>query len=53
MFDCDNNFLEIAREAIGRSSGVTATFLVAFAITGILVLYMILFSKICISLFGV
>ena len=49
---CNTTFSEIAYECLGSTSGITLNSLLAFAIFGIMALYMILFSEIAISLIG-
>jgi amino acid permease len=49
---CDSSFSAIAQLCLGDYSGVLINFLITFAIFGILSLYMILFSRIAISIFG-
>ena len=46
------SFSAIAERTIGKVSGILLNLLVAVALFGVLTLYMILFSRIAISVFG-
>ena len=52
IMNCETTFSGLAYACLGSSSGIVLNLLIAIAIFGILTLYMILFSRIAISIFG-
>ena len=52
MLDSEYSFSDIAHKSIGKKPGIMLNVLIALALFGVLTLYMILFSRIAISIFG-
>ena len=49
---CPSTFTAVAQECIGNISSFLINFIIAFCIFGVITLYSILFSRMCITLFG-
>jgi amino acid permease len=52
MLGCEHSFSDIANKTVGKKPGIMLNVLIALALFGVLTLYMILFSRIAISIFG-
>lgn len=50
---CNPTFTDVAQACIGDISSILVNSLIAFCIWGVLTLYIILFSQICLALFAV